>query len=654
MQDVKVGVNPDGRMWLYWGKPEKDKSVTGYYIYGTQSDDPGKDIAGRDTTMNEVFFVGDRTSVALTSRILSQFVASDVNTKSANWYFQVAAVNSAVKGKPGKADFGEAMVGPVNNDEPDKAKYVSRRNLTARRDNDVNGGRTQTELSWNSDENVSKYLLERSTDRISWKSTDDSISGTKKTDVNLTAGTTYYYRVFANHTGTSVYSEASNAARVTTAPAIRPGAPLGLEADAISETEIDLKWDEPINVGNGVIKFYQVEASDDGRIWKTLTSSFNATDALNFRYEYNHKTGKPTYENKPEGESIHFRHFNLAPGETKHYRVSTINNAPRSTRLSPPSASASATTEGAEASTPPIGLVAKAKDHMAVELVWNAREENRAAATIVGYSIERSGLNASDNCAGDWQVVEENTKSKTTSYTDSGLTAETGYCYRVYGIDQWGRSDGFTGFGDSYSDISDADAMATTKAPPPNTDPKAGDAIADQTVTAGEKADVDVAANFSDADADDTLTYTAASSDDTVATVSVSGSTVSVTGVAAGSATITVTATDAKGATAEQSFTVTVNSAELTKPTGVNASVQMNGISVTWDLSSTQNVEQVKVALFDLDADGNLLRLAAGYANNLHTINPAASQYRRSHVHQRAGRHLQGGRSLLRGCRQGA
>ncbi len=649
MTDVKAGVNPDGRMWLYWNKPKDtegnpidDARITGYYIYGKQ----GKDAAdaGTDTELADVFFVGERTEVALISRVLSQF---NDETKSENWYFQVAAVNSVVKGKPGSAEFSDP-VGPVNNKEP--KDHLSRLNLTARRDSTVDGGRTQTKLSWNHpkepENNYRAYLLQRSSDQTEWtdavrklssdndfeKISDGKTISYTDDDSKIIAGTTYYYRVFATHTTSDtlsnlddkvddVYTETSRVARVTTAPAIRPGAPLGLTADAISETEIDLTWEKPFSVGDGKIKSYQVEASDDGRLWKTLRSNVPANLAKTFKYD--NKTGGSLLIQK-DGNT-HFRHTGLMPGETKHYRVSAINNAPRSTRLSPPSGSASATTEGAEASTPPIGLVAKAKDHMAIELVWNAREKSDEAAPILGYSIERSDLNASDNCAGDWQVVEENTKSKTTSYTDSGLTAETGYCYRVYGIDRWGRSDGFTGFGDSYSDISDADAMATTKAAPPNTDPKAGDAIADQTVTAGEKADVDVAANFSDADADDTLTYTAASSDDTVATVSVSGSTVSVTGVAAGSATITVTATDAKGATAEQSFTVTVNSAELTKPTGVNASVQMNGISVTWDLSSTQNVEQVKVALFDLDADGNLLRLAAGYANNLHTINPAGA-----------------------------
>lgn len=78
----------------------------------------------------------------------------------------------------------------------------------------------------------------------------------------------------------------------------------------------------------------------------------------------------------------------------------------------------------------------------------------------------------------------------------------------------------------------------------------------------GDPAQVDVAANFSDPDGDD-LTYTVASSDDSTATTSVEGSVVSVTGVAEGEATITVTATDPEGLSAEQSFAVAVGEANL-------------------------------------------------------------------------------------------
>ena len=63
--------------------------------------------------------------------------------------------------------------------------------------------------------------------------------------------------------------------------------------------------------------------------------------------------------------------------------------------------------------------------------------------------------------------------------------------------------------------------------------------------------------------------------------------------------------------------------AEPTRPQGVSASLLQNGISVTWTAVSATEAMQVKVALFDVDANGSPQSLAEGYDMNLHTINPA-------------------------------
>ena len=77
------------------------------------------------------------------------------------------------------------------------------------------------------------------------------------------------------------------------------------------------------------------------------------------------------------------------------------------------------------------------------------------------------------------------------------------------------------------------------------------------TLTVGDTESVDVSSYFSDPDGD-ALSYAVTSSDAEVATVSVSGSTVTLTGVAAGMATVRVTASDPDGLSASQSLEVTV------------------------------------------------------------------------------------------------
>ena len=91
-----------------------------------------------------------------------------------------------------------------------------------------------------------------------------------------------------------------------------------------------------------------------------------------------------------------------------------------------------------------------------------------------------------------------------------------------------------------------------------NRAPEAVGTIPARTITAGQQATVDVSSYFSDPD-EDTLSYEAETSETGVATASVSGDTVTIMAVAAGSATLTVTARDPGDLTATQRTMVTVN-----------------------------------------------------------------------------------------------
>ena len=97
----------------------------------------------------------------------------------------------------------------------------------------------------------------------------------------------------------------------------------------------------------------------------------------------------------------------------------------------------------------------------------------------------------------------------------------------------------------------------TTNPETVNNSPVATGTIPAQTVEVGETATVDLSDYLNDPDGD-ALTYSIRTSEAGVATTSVSGSNAVVTGVAKGEVTITVTATDPSGLSAQQSFRVEV------------------------------------------------------------------------------------------------
>ena len=90
-----------------------------------------------------------------------------------------------------------------------------------------------------------------------------------------------------------------------------------------------------------------------------------------------------------------------------------------------------------------------------------------------------------------------------------------------------------------------------------NRAPEVTEPIPDQTLAPGGALALNVATNFTDPDGDD-LAFAATSGDTGVATVSVDGPVVAIVATGAGSASITVTATDPGGLSATQTFGLTV------------------------------------------------------------------------------------------------
>ncbi len=112
---------------------------------------------------------------------------------------------------------------------------------------------------------------------------------------------------------------------------------------------------------------------------------------------------------------------------------------------------------------------------------------------------------------------------------------------------------------------------------------------------------VDVSSKFYDPDGDQ-LTYTAMSSDENIATVSTTGSVITITPVSAGNVTITVTGSDSR-LSIDQTFTVIV----VAPPSENNAPVITSVSSVSVSENST---EVVTVTATDADTDDTI----TGYA----------------------------------------
>jgi len=243
---------------------------------------------------------------------------------------------------------------------------------------------SQISLGWNAVSGASGYRVERSADGSTGWLSVATPTAAGYTDGGLTAGTAYFYRVFA--TNSSGASPASSVVSATTVPAT----PAGLSATAGSANDIMLQWSDVA----GEVGFL-LERSTDDTTWGTLANL--GAGVLNYT-----DTG-------------------LTAGSTYFYRISAVGTG----GSSPPSAPASATAVGAQL-TAPTGLVASAVSQSQISLGWNA------VSGASGYRVERSA----DGSTG-WLSVATPTAA---GYTDGGLTAGTAYFYRVFATNSSGAS----------------------------------------------------------------------------------------------------------------------------------------------------------------------------------------------------------------------
>ena len=184
----------------------------------------------------------------------------------------------------------------------------------------------------------------------------------------------------------------------------------------------------------------------------------------------------------------------------------------------------------------PVNFKATAGDAR-VTLTWDPANDN----TISRWEYQQK--QGTGGTYGAWTSITSS-DAATTTHALENLTNDTAYFFRLRAVNATGNG------------ASSGEQSATPAAG--NNPPTVQNPLADLTLVAGTTQDVDVSGTFDDHDGiNDTLTYTANSDDTSVAAVSLSGTTLTVSGVAAGDTTVTVSASDSS-ASASDTFEVTV------------------------------------------------------------------------------------------------
>jgi len=360
-------------------------------------------------------------------------------TTGTTYTYKVSAINSVGTGSPSN----EVSAKPI--------KTIVPTSLTA-----VATSPTQIRLTWFAPsetfgQTISGYKIERKisegtfitiVENTNSQTTTHSISG-------LTTGTTYTFLVSASYplgaSGQSNEASATPTPTSTAPPAspppsstpstsppppqqtgTSPNQPTSLTARAVSPTKISLFWVEPTNNGGSLVVGYKIEMKSSGGSWSTLTAN----------------TGYATATYSKDG---------LITGTQYTFRVSAIN----SVGTGSPSNEASATPKSSsepEVPAAPTDLTPKAISSTQINMTWKAPIDN-GGLTITGYKIsQKIGSNT-------YRTLVDDTKSTTTSYLHSNLTAGVMYTYKISTINSVGTGNPSN------------EASATTTAPTPTTTP---------------------------------------------------------------------------------------------------------------------------------------------------------------------------------------
>lgn len=242
-------------------------------------------------------------------------------------------------------------------------------------------------LSWNKDPNVSGYEIRRATSKdgeykVLKEITKNSI--TTYTNSFLSSGSKYYYQIRSYKVldGTTYYSDFSN----EIAAACKPSKVTGLKKETSTDTYAKLSWGKVTNASG-----YQIRrsTSEDGTYSKIGEVSGSST---------------LTYTDK-----------SVSSGNIYYYKVRAYKSADK-TQYGAYSSAVSAVIYPKKVT----GLKKILGTSSSTKLSWNKVDSGS------GYKIERA-----TSKDGKYTLIKKITNNSTTTYTDTGLTNNKTYYYRI-------------------------------------------------------------------------------------------------------------------------------------------------------------------------------------------------------------------------------